>query len=102
MRTDGGGAMSARRRLAAAALAVSAASMLACAPARAASAYPDHAITMVVPFAAGGYTDVVARLLADKMGQSLKQGVVVDNRPGAGSTIAPKFVAHARNDGYSI
>lgn len=67
-----------------------------------ASNWPDKAITLVVPYSAGGPTDVVARLLAVPMGQVLGQSVLVENTVGAGGTIAPTRVAKAKNDGYTI
>jgi tripartite-type tricarboxylate transporter receptor subunit TctC len=68
-----------------------------------AAAFPeDKPITLVVPFAAGGPTDKVARELALVMGKSLKQQVIVDNSPGAGGTIAAKKVLNAPKDGYTI
>ena len=66
------------------------------------AAWPDKPVTLVVPYSAGGPTDVVARLLAVPMGQSLGQTVVVENTVGAGGTIAPTRVAKAKNDGYTI
>lgn len=67
------------------------------------AAFPeDKPITMVVPFAAGGPTDKVARELALVMGKALKQQVIVDNSPGAGGTIAAKKVFSAPKDGYTI
>ena len=66
------------------------------------AAWPDKPVTLVVPYSAGGPTDVVARVLAVPMGQSLGQTVVVENTVGAGGTIAPARVAKARNDGYTI
>ena len=68
----------------------------------AAHAWPDKPVTLVVPYSAGGPTDVVARLLAVPMGQSLGQTVVVENTVGAGGTLAPARVARAKNDGYTI
>jgi len=71
-------------------------------PAAAQAAWPDKPITMVVPYSAGGPTDVVARMLAIPMGKSLGQTVVVENTVGAGGTIAPARVAKAKPDGYTI
>jgi len=67
-----------------------------------AAGWPDKPVTLVVPYSAGGPTDVVARLLAAPMGKSLGQPVVVENTVGAGGTIAPARVARARADGYTI
>jgi tripartite-type tricarboxylate transporter receptor subunit TctC len=64
--------------------------------------WPTKSIQMVVPFAAGGPTDTIARLIAVPMGQSLGQTVVVENVPGAGGTIASTKVARAAPDGYTI
>ncbi|MFN5802446.1 MAG: tripartite tricarboxylate transporter substrate binding protein BugD [Burkholderiales bacterium] len=64
--------------------------------------YPDRPITLIVPFAAGGPTDVVARSLALSMGSDLKQPIVVDNAGGAGGTIGSKKAADAQADGYTL
>jgi tripartite-type tricarboxylate transporter receptor subunit TctC len=64
--------------------------------------YPDRPVTFVVPFAPSGGTDVLARLLAQKLEQSLGQPFVVENRPGAGTVIATNFVAKSAPDGYTI
>ena len=64
--------------------------------------YPTRAVTLVVPFAAGGPTDVVARTLAASMSKTLGQSVVVENKLGAGGTIAANSVAKANPDGYTI
>src|SRR6266540_7014685 len=64
--------------------------------------YPNKVITMVVPFAAGGPTDTVARLIAVPMTKTLKQQVIVENVGGAGGTIAANRVAKAAPDGYTI
>ena len=64
--------------------------------------WPTKSISLVVPFAAGGPTDSIARLIAVPMGQSLGQTVVVENVPGAGGTIASTKVARAAPDGYTI
>ena len=75
---------------------------LSVAPAAMAKDWPEKSITLVVPYTAGGPTDVVARLLAVPMGQSLGQSVLVENTVGAGGTIAPTRVAQAKNDGYTL
>ena len=67
-----------------------------------ASAFPERPITVVVPFAAGGATDVIARLYADHMSRTLKQQLVVENQTGAGGTIAATRVARATPDGYTL
>ncbi|BEI33973.1 Bug family tripartite tricarboxylate transporter substrate binding protein [Polynucleobacter sp. HIN5] len=64
--------------------------------------YPDKPISLVVPFAAGGPTDTIARLLATQMSKSLGQSVIVENVPGAGGTVASAKVAKSKPDGYTI
>jgi len=64
--------------------------------------YPDKPVALVVPFAAGGPTDSIARLIAVPMGKALGQTVVVENTPGAGGTVASNKVAKAKPDGYMI
>lgn len=64
--------------------------------------YPSKPIRMVVPFAAGGPTDVLARALAKSMGDALGQPIIVDNRTGAGGSIGIEMVAKAAPDGYTI
>ncbi|MFC5521981.1 tripartite tricarboxylate transporter substrate-binding protein [Polaromonas jejuensis] len=72
------------------------------APASAQAPFPDRPVTLVVPFAAGGPTDVVARMIAIPMGKSLGQAVLVENAVGAGGTIAAAKVARAAPNGYTI
>jgi tripartite-type tricarboxylate transporter receptor subunit TctC len=64
--------------------------------------YPTRAITMVVPFAAGGPTDVIARTVAGRMSRTLGQAIVIENAVGAGGTTATARVARAPNDGYTV
>jgi tripartite-type tricarboxylate transporter receptor subunit TctC len=64
--------------------------------------FPSRPITLVIPFAPGGSTSIVGRVIADKMSQLLGQGIVVDNRPGAGGTVGTKAVAKSEPDGYTI
>jgi tripartite-type tricarboxylate transporter receptor subunit TctC len=70
--------------------------------ARAQAGFPDHAVTITVPFSAGGPTDVIARLVAEGMSKDLGQPVVVENVTGAGGTIAAGRVATAKPDGHSL
>ncbi|MGL4240347.1 MAG: tripartite tricarboxylate transporter substrate-binding protein [Beijerinckiaceae bacterium] len=79
-----------------------AAGMLAVASSASAQTFPNRPITMVVPFAAGGTTDVVARLMADTMSRSLGQQVIVENVTGAGGTVGATRVKRAAADGYTI
>jgi tripartite-type tricarboxylate transporter receptor subunit TctC len=67
-----------------------------------AQAWPARPITLIVPFPAGGTTDVLARALGERLQQSLGQPVVIESRPGAGATIGADFVAKARPDGYTL
>ena len=72
------------------------------APALAQDGYPAKPIRVIVPFAAGSTTDIIARAITDKMGQSMGQTLVVDNRGGASGTIGQQAVATAAPDGYTI
>jgi tripartite-type tricarboxylate transporter receptor subunit TctC len=68
----------------------------------AAQAYPNKPIRMIVPFSAGGGSDAVARILSQKLSESLGQPVIVDNRTGAGGNVGADFVAKAAPDGYTL
>ena len=67
-----------------------------------AQSYPEHPITLVVPFAPGGSASIAARSVADKMSETLGQQIVIDNRGGAGGTIATRAVAKSAPDGYTL
>jgi tripartite-type tricarboxylate transporter receptor subunit TctC len=67
-----------------------------------AQSYPDHPVMLVVPYPAGGGNDVIARLVAEKMAKSLNGSIVVENRGGAGGTIATRQVAKSAPDGYTL
>jgi tripartite-type tricarboxylate transporter receptor subunit TctC len=71
-------------------------------PANAQQDFPNRPIALVIPYAAGGGNDVMGRIVADKMSQTLGQQVVVENRGGAGGSIATRQVAHAAPDGYTL
>src|SRR6266550_2120914 len=64
--------------------------------------YPDHAIKMIVPFAAGGGTDVLARIIAQNLNSKWGQPVVVENQPGASGAIGTRSVMKAPPDGYTL
>src|SRR5580704_11539854 len=66
------------------------------------AAYPNRPIRLIIPFPAGGPTDVMGRLIAQSLSQTLGQQVFADNRPGAGSTLAGKATATADPDGYTL
>src|SRR5579859_1337172 len=87
------------------ALARLAAAWLAClllAPAALAQSYPSRQIRLIVPFAAGGPADLLARVIAQEMSTDLGQQVFVDNRPGANTIIGAELVAKADPDGYTL
>src|SRR5262245_15973943 len=64
--------------------------------------YPARPIRVIVPFTPGAGTDIVGRAVAQSLNEAWKQPMVVDNRPGAGGTIAGELVAHANPDGYTL
>lgn len=72
------------------------------APAAFAQGYPDRPIKLIVPFAPGGATDILGRLLATGLTERLGQPVIVENRPGAGTVVAGSLVAKAQPDGYTL
>ena len=76
--------------------------LVAHAPAFAADNYPTKTIQLVCPYAVGGVTDLSARLIAEKMGEFLKQSVIVENKPGAGAALGTGYVAGSKPDGYTI
>src|ERR1700709_1231070 len=70
----------------------------ACAEAR----YPDKAVRIVLPFAAGGVADITARIIAEKLGDRLRQGFYVENQPGAGDIPAARTVISSPPDGHTL
>lgn len=88
-----------RRKVLGGVVALAAAPSLACAQQ---AAYPTQPVRLVVPYAPGGTTDLVARLLAQGLGERLGQPFVIENRPGAGATLGSQAVAEARPDGYTL
>jgi tripartite-type tricarboxylate transporter receptor subunit TctC len=78
------------------------AALLALAGPAGAEPYPDHPVTLIVPYAAGGSSDVLARLIGERMSKSLGQQVVIDNRAGAGSRLGTELAAKSAADGYTL
>ncbi len=72
------------------------------APADAQAVFPQRPVRLVLPFPPGGPTDVVARILGERMARDLGQPVVIENRPGANGNIAPDVVAKAEPDGHTV
>src|SRR3546814_1966 len=66
------------------------------------AAFPDKPVTIVVPYPAGGATDVIARLIAQKLPAKWNQPVVVRNQPGAGTTVAAEALTREKGDGYTL
>jgi tripartite-type tricarboxylate transporter receptor subunit TctC len=64
--------------------------------------YPNHTVTMIVPFPPGGVADITARPLAEVMGRHLKQSVIVENKAGAGGGVGMQYVARSKPDGYTV
>jgi tripartite-type tricarboxylate transporter receptor subunit TctC len=81
---------------------IAACAVLSCAGAATAQTYPSKPVRVIVPFTPGGISDVLARVMAQQLTTSMGQQFVVDNRPGAGTTIAGDMVAKAPPDGYTI
>lgn len=86
------------------ALRFSLAALCACAilPATAVAEYPDRPIRLVVPYAVGGTTDIIARVVGARLGERLGQSVVIENRPGAGGSIGSAYAAKQPADGYTL
>jgi tripartite-type tricarboxylate transporter receptor subunit TctC len=93
-----GGEMNNRRKL----LIALGASVLARPFSAVAQAYPNRPIKLIVPFPPGGGTDIIARLVADRLAQRLAQPILIDNKPGAGATIGADATAKAAPDGYTL
>jgi tripartite-type tricarboxylate transporter receptor subunit TctC len=79
-----------------------AALMLLAAPVAAAQQYPDKPIRMIVPYAPGGGSDIVARIVGQRMIEAIGQTIVIDNRPGAAAMLGTELAAHAPADGYTL
>jgi tripartite-type tricarboxylate transporter receptor subunit TctC len=83
-------------------LAATALFALGTAPAMAQTPYPSKPITMIVPFSAGGTTDILARVVGQALSTELGQSIIIDNRPGAGGNIGGQAAARAAGDGYTL
>src|SRR5450830_1537629 len=73
-----------------------------CAAQASAQNFPSKPVSIVVPYPAGGATDVIARMVAEKLSQNWGQPVIVNNKPGAGTVIAAEMVARSPGDGYTL
>src|SRR2546421_8534609 len=71
-------------------------------PAGAQAAYPSRPVKIIAPQAPGGGVDLVARIVADRLGRALGQGIVIENQAGAGGSIATQAAARAAPDGYTL
>src|SRR5215467_13917773 len=91
-----------RAARAGAALAIAGLALAPCSQAESAGSYPTKPIRIFVPYGPGGVGDLTVRVLAQKLGETLKQRFVIENRPGAGGTIAMKGVLDAAADGYAL
>ncbi|MBU3621760.1 tripartite tricarboxylate transporter substrate binding protein [Polynucleobacter sp. CS-Odin-A6] len=67
-----------------------------------AQSYPTQPIKLIIPFAAGGPSDVLARAFTPKLGENLGQPIIIENKPGAGANLAAEYVANAKPDGYTL
>ena len=72
------------------------------APGNGAAEYPNHPVRMIVPFTPAGATDLLGRLVGERLGEKLGQPVIIDNRPGAGANLGAGLAAHAPPDGYTL
>ncbi len=97
-----GGAQAPRRRLLQACAASAMLGAAALALPASAQTWPAKPVSLIVPFPAGGTTDVLARALSDRLAQSLGQAVIVENKPGAGATLGADHVAKSRPDGHTL
>ena len=67
-----------------------------------AQSYPTQPIKLIIPFAAGGPSDVLARAFVPKLGENLGQPIIIENKPGAGANLAAEYVANSKGDGYTL